>query len=356
MRARVRCVRSWYRVGTRGRGSVGRASPCQGEGRGFESRRPLQYVNPGLMPGVLFCRSVSCRGLRRVTGGGLSVAWLGAPTSVRPMTRWPFAGGVSQVATSHHADDEQYLMSSRAIGEANLHHRKHWEWAYIHATAVHADVIGDGRSALGFGVGSEPLVAAFAAAGSTVLATDQSPETAAAWADTGQHAASLAAVQRPQVCAPDVLAERVTFRTVDMTSLPSDLGVFDLVWSSCCFEHLGSPEAGFDFVMAAMQHVRPGGVAVHTTEFDTTRWRRCRETGSVAAGDYVAFYRGRDLRRLVRRLRAAGHEVTANWRVSNDHPMERRIGTFPYDDGPQMRLDMAGRRITSFGLCITRGD
>ena len=27
--------------GSRGRGSVGRASPCQGEGRGFESRRPL---------------------------------------------------------------------------------------------------------------------------------------------------------------------------------------------------------------------------------------------------------------------------------------------------------------------------
>ncbi len=26
----------------RGRGSAGRASPCQGEGRGFESRRPLQ--------------------------------------------------------------------------------------------------------------------------------------------------------------------------------------------------------------------------------------------------------------------------------------------------------------------------
>src|SRR5690606_37350798 len=26
---------------SRGRGSVGRASPCQGEGRGFESRRPL---------------------------------------------------------------------------------------------------------------------------------------------------------------------------------------------------------------------------------------------------------------------------------------------------------------------------
>jgi hypothetical protein len=29
------------RLAVRGRGSVGRASPCQGEGRGFESRRPL---------------------------------------------------------------------------------------------------------------------------------------------------------------------------------------------------------------------------------------------------------------------------------------------------------------------------
>jgi hypothetical protein len=31
--------------GARGRGSVGRASPCQGEGRGFESRRPLGVFN-----------------------------------------------------------------------------------------------------------------------------------------------------------------------------------------------------------------------------------------------------------------------------------------------------------------------
>ena len=35
-----RAVRS-NREGSRGCGSVGRASPCQGEGRGFESRHPL---------------------------------------------------------------------------------------------------------------------------------------------------------------------------------------------------------------------------------------------------------------------------------------------------------------------------
>ncbi len=36
-----RAVRS-NREGSRGCGSVGRASPCQGEGRGFESRHPLR--------------------------------------------------------------------------------------------------------------------------------------------------------------------------------------------------------------------------------------------------------------------------------------------------------------------------
>ena len=37
-RSRLRLIGS---EPARGRGSAGRASPCQGEGRGFESRRPL---------------------------------------------------------------------------------------------------------------------------------------------------------------------------------------------------------------------------------------------------------------------------------------------------------------------------
>jgi hypothetical protein len=41
----------------RGRGSVGRASPCQGEGRGFESRRPLR--GPGQM--AFFDAGTPCR-------------------------------------------------------------------------------------------------------------------------------------------------------------------------------------------------------------------------------------------------------------------------------------------------------
>jgi hypothetical protein len=43
----------------RGRGSAGRASPCQGEGRGFESRRPL-HENPLLGGGSLVPDRRSC--------------------------------------------------------------------------------------------------------------------------------------------------------------------------------------------------------------------------------------------------------------------------------------------------------
>ena len=45
----------------RGRSSVGRASPCQGEGRQFESGRPLHENRPGPSLGGL---RFSVRGMR----------------------------------------------------------------------------------------------------------------------------------------------------------------------------------------------------------------------------------------------------------------------------------------------------
>ena len=38
------CLQLWYYMHSRGRGSVGRAQPCQGWGRGFEPRRPLHFL------------------------------------------------------------------------------------------------------------------------------------------------------------------------------------------------------------------------------------------------------------------------------------------------------------------------
>ena len=267
---------------------------------------------------------------------------------------WPFAVGVGQVASGHHVDDPQYAESSRALGEGNLFHRKHWEWVFIHATAERLGLLKTGRSALGFGVGREPLVSAFGAAGLHVTATDQPSTTAGAWADTGQHAQRARELLRPNICDEAVFDANVSFRPVDMTDPPDDLGTHDLVWSSCCFEHLGSPEAGFAFVERSMRFVKPGGVALHTTEFDLARVKPLKQQGSIAAGDYVCYYRRREIADLAARLRRHGFEVELDLRVSNDHPMERRIDREPYSHDPHLRVAMAGRIITSVGLCIRR--
>ncbi|MFC7553839.1 methyltransferase domain-containing protein [Pseudoroseomonas wenyumeiae] len=88
-----------------------------------------------------------------------------------------------------------------------------------------------------------------------MLATDLDPADprAARWIGTGQHA--------PPPALP--------FRAVDMTRIPRDLhGQFDLVWSACALEHLGSLRAGENFILEAMRCLKPGGIAIHTTEFD----------------------------------------------------------------------------------------
>ena len=64
----VACAPRPQALVARGRGSVGRASPCQGEGRGFESRRPLGV---GLVPAA--ARPVLTGGVAERRGNGLQI-------------------------------------------------------------------------------------------------------------------------------------------------------------------------------------------------------------------------------------------------------------------------------------------
>ena len=271
--------------------------------------------------------------------------------SLRPSS---FTTSMSQVASGAHAGDAAYLRWLELLDERNTYHRKTWEWCFIMEALDRDHVLRPGQRVLGFGVGREPIVPALAALGVTVVATDQPSAQAGAWSTSGQHASELDAIRRPSVCPDDRFTQLVSFEPVDMNAIPHYLHGFDGLWSSCCFEHLGSPDAGFDFVMAAMDCLRPGGVAVHTTEFDCVDHVDLAVHGSVAAGDYVCFYRSRDLRRLVRRLRGAGHDVQCNYYVSSSHPSERKIDVQPYTHDPHMRLRVGDRVMTSFGLQITK--
>ena len=56
-----------------------------------------------------------------------------------------------------------------------------------------------------------------------------------------------------------------------MTGIPSKFDAqFDFCWSVCSFEHLGTLQKGLQFVQDAMRTLKPGGVAVHTTEYNVS--------------------------------------------------------------------------------------
>jgi len=276
---------------------------------------------------------------------------------LRSLRTADFTADVSMVASGRHVDQVEYQRWLPALGQTNGRHRKVWEWCFILQALENHNLLRPGISAVGFGVGTEPLVAALAARGVRVLATDQAEEHAGQWGTSGQHATAVDSLRRPDLCDDQQFTELVSFRPVDMRAIPDDLGQFDIVWSSCCFEHLGSPDAGFDFVLASLAAARPGGVVVHTTELDCAAGRQpLLEQGSVSNGDYACFYRRQDLQRLVKRVRMEGHTVRCNYHVGDSHPLEKQIDEQPYTHDPHLRLRVADRVVTSFGLTIvTRG-
>ena len=257
------------------------------------------------------------------------------------------------VASGAHVEHPDYEKWVPRLEQPHGRHRKVWEWCFILNALERHGVLEPGKRALGFGVGTEAVVPLLASKGVDVTATDQSVEQAGAWATVGQHAAAIDVLRRPGICPNDVFDARVTFRSVDMRQVPSDLTGFDATWSSCCFEHLGSKEAGFDFVLASMRTLVPGGVAVHTTEFDCTPGRHTLlETGSVEAGDYCCFFGRTEIEELVGRLRADGHRVDLDLRVGRRHRFDRAIDRHPYSGDPHLRLAVHDRVVTSVGLVV----
>lgn len=256
----------------------------------------------------------------------------------------------SQGCSAAQVLDPAYAEWAARIGERPRFHRKQWEHVTILEAARQAGMLTAGRSALGFGVGTEPIPAVLASFGLSVLATDQPHLDAAHWTERGEHAASLEAIEKPAILDRVQLHDRVQFRTVDMNRIPDDLGTHDVVWSSCAMEHLGSPEAGLEFVTQSLSLLRPGGLAIHTTEFDLTP--------GEAAVDYghCALYRSVDLERLWRDVVTMGFAMTLNTYVAFEHPADRAIAP-PMSVGAErfhLKLALYGSITTSFALVIRR--
>jgi len=245
-----------------------------------------------------------------------------------------------------------------------LFHRKLWEFAYLLQGLWEAGVLAPGKRGLGFGCGQEPIPSYLAARGLDLTVTDVEPEQArsSGWLGSGQHTTTIDTLFMPHLVDRGTFDSHVSLRYVDMNAIPNDLRDFDFCWSICALEHLGSIEKGLAFVRNSLGTLRPGGVAIHTTEFNFLDDNRTIDNWPT-----VLFQR-KHFADLAAALAAAGHSVAPlDFRVG-DKPLDKFIDVPPFahdlpdpvkaewaPSATHLKLSIDGFASTCFGLIIVRG-
>lgn len=250
-----------------------------------------------------------------------------------------------------------------ALEMVPVYHRKVWEDCFVVQALWEAGVLEAGKRGLGFAVGAETLPAFFASRDIDVLGTDLPADRRAArgWQRTGQHSSALSQLFRPELVDADRFARRVAFRAVDMNDISANLGgKFDFCWSVCSVEHLGSIAHGLRFMENAMRCLRPGGVAVHTMEFNL----RPQRSGHLRRGSTVLFERD-DIERLSHRLQSNGHTVLPIDFDPGDDVLDGYVDVPPFGDvpgwpehlpaAPHLRMLLRHFVTTSLGIVIRAG-
>ncbi|MCR5633941.1 MAG: class I SAM-dependent methyltransferase [Lachnospiraceae bacterium] len=234
------------------------------------------------------------------------------------------------------------------------YHRKIWELVYICQTLYENDMLKEGRKGLVFGVGKECLPDLFASMGCEILATDLNVNEAEkkGWVGSAQHvSSSFLELNGRHICDKDLFLERVNYREVDMNNIPEDLNGFDFCWSACALEHLGNIEKGLDFIKNSMKTLKPGGLAVHTTEFNLYSNNKTAET------DALCLFRRKDIERVIKELEEEGHTVYPfDWHIGKE-VVDRFVDLPPFEKrNKHLRLLIHGYPCTSIGLIIKKGN
>lgn len=262
-------------------------------------------------------------------------------------------GLVSQLPTQNQIESETYKYWLGEIREKNKFNRKQWEYIYILQALRENNLLREGTRGIGFGVGKEPLPAVMAGFGCEVLATEINIESTnlKGWVRDRSAAEQLKALNDRSICDDARFAELVTYHDVDMNHLPAELNGFDFTWSSCALEHLGTLEHGVDFIFNSLKCIKPGGLAVHTTEYTFARERTVESGSSV-------YYRRKDIVSLAERLRNEGHEIRLNFSKGR-RLLDWYVDFPPYRDIKHVKLLVSKQwkllLTTSIGLLIRKG-
>jgi len=267
--------------------------------------------------------------------------------------RWPsphtLAEPVSQLCTGGQIEDPNYNRICNAMKVKPVWHRKFWEFAYIVRCLEVGGHLRDGKKGLGFGVGTERLTSFFASKGCHIVGTDLPADSLGSirWDKSDQHASSREAMFNKVLIDRAAFDERVTFEPVAMRAIPSSLQGFDFCWSAYALEHLGSISEGLRFIRSSLDILAPGGMAVHTTEFNLGS-----AVDTLDEGPCVVF-RENDLAAFVDGLRSEGFSIDLNLNPGA-HALDRFVDAYREGD-IHLRLYVRHRVLaTSIGLQIRK--
>jgi hypothetical protein len=168
------------------------------------------------------------------------------------------------------------------------------------------------------------------------------------WAASLQHGLYPDRMQWPQICSRDAFDAQVEVRVCDMNRIDPELRDYDFCWSSCALEHLGSIEAGLAFIERSLECLKPGGWAVHTTEYNLGSNDQTLETGETV------LFRRRDFEELARRLAEKGHRLAPLDFDPGYGVIDSFIDVPPYRSEPCLKIALAGYATTSYGLIVQR--
>jgi FkbM family methyltransferase len=289
-------------------------------------------------------------GFKGIQANGMYRAFIG---SEEPLAHMPQpVGFTSSLCHQAHFGFDQYRYWVRALKDRPLFYRKQWEFVYIAQVLFERGFLVQGKRGIVFGAGEEPLPSLFASFGVEIVATDQAPEAAVegGWAKSNQHTYDVSALNQRGICTDKMFRELVSFENVDMNNIPAAFdGSFDFCWSACSLEHLGSLQHGFDFIENSMRTLRPGGIAVHTTEFNLSSNDRTYESPNLS------IYRRRDIEAFMEAMTSRGFKVSPiDWSLGEGFA-EMVVDLPPYGRGePHIRLRFDAYDVTSIGLIIEK--
>jgi SAM-dependent methyltransferase len=248
-----------------------------------------------------------------------------------------------------------YQYWAARLKEKPFFHRKHWEFIFITQALFENYMLKAGSRGLGFGVGMDPLPALFASIGCKITASDMdiNSDKAKNWESTGQHSGNKTELlNQRDICPPGVFATNVSFRGIDMNSIPDDLrgggGGFDFNWSSCALEHIGGPQRSMDFICNCLDTLRPGGLAVHTTEYNLS------SNEDTQTDPYSYVFRKKDIELMAEKITRLGHYVYPLDFRQGIQPGDKFVDEPPYKQKLHLRLRLERYAATSIGIIIRK--